>query len=404
MSSHLLRRSRNWFWMVFGVVPLVAISLLAWFSNFIPASGGTGANQVIGDAADRNHPLPLKQFGERVHASADSDSPVSAPATPEPPPATAPDEVSRQLPKAHWLAGASQEGFTHKLAQLSLVPDKAALDEDMFLPRGTVKEAYGFEGWPAGNGLIAGFRFAISDYDALRTFSVLKDQSRACFHGPSHGHGVVREIELRRADDNAAVSLRLVVGLSTSAAREQLIPVLRATQQDVLQSNALRINQLPVGEVNDHSLFKSGELKRIAFARANIYVHLAADANTNAPVAGLDLLALAAELDRAVDASPRVSTDELALLRPRIAHFELSATELSLVPERENKANVRWQVQQSRTGQFVLDADSNGDLLFDDRTNPSTVRATSAGQYTLRLVVIDDYLLFDWEDRELEFR
>lgn len=302
------------------------------------------------------------------------------------------------MPKAQWLAGALQEGFTHKPAQLSLVPDEAALDAELLLPRGTVKEAYGFESWPAGNGLIAGLRFVPGECDALRTFSVLKDQARACFQGPIHGHGVVREIELRRADDNAAVSLRFVVGLSTNAAREQLVPILRVTQQDVLQANAQRINQLSVGEVNDHSSFKSGELKRVAFSRANIYVQIPADANTNAPVAGLDLLALAAELDRAIDASARVSSDELALLRPRIARFDLSATELSLVPERENRATVRWQVRQSRAGEFVLDADSNGDLQFDDRANPSTVRATSTGQHTIRLVVIDDYLLFDWED------
>lgn len=274
----------------------------------------------------------------------------------------------------------------------------------MFLPRGTVKDAYRFDSWRASSGLIAGFRFVPSECDALRTFRVLKDQSRACFQGPIKGHGVVREIELRRADDNAAVSVRLVVGLSTSAAREQLVPVLPATQQDVLQTNAMRINQLPVGEVNDHSTFRSGDLKRIAFTRANIYVQIAADANTNAPVAGLDLLALAAELDRTIDASPRLSSDELALLRPRITHFELSAEQLSLVPERQNKATVRWQVRQSRAGEFVVDSDSNGDLQFDDRANPSTVRATSTGQHTLRLIVIDEYLLFDWEDRVLAVR
>lgn len=302
----------------------------------------------------------------------------------------------------HWLTGATQSEFRHKFSGLPLVPDESDLDPEDYIERNVVKDAYGFANWSQGTGrLVPGLKFSVEVHSELTTFSLLLDRTRACFEGPRDAHGVRREIELRREQDKAAVSITIIVALSISTAQEQLVPVLHRRQEGVLASNASRINKLSLGDANDHSEFPDGQLKRIAFTRDNVYVEINADSGIHKPIAGLDLLAFATEIDRNINSIDRVGSEGLDALRPRLSKFELGANQLSLSTEKTNRCALSWSIEQARECTYSLEADSNGDLLFDSISKPTSLRGTLAGSFVARLVVIDEFLLFDWRDRQM---
>lgn len=319
-------------------------------------------------------------------------------------PRWATDSIAKQPPQwaqnPSWPIGADQSSYSHRLTGLGLIPDMSQADPDAYLRRSTVKNAYGFEDWPKpSEELIPGFKLSLEGYPEFRSFEVLMDRCTASFEGDITGHGVTREIELRRASDNSAISIRLVVAMSALGAREQLVPVLRVTQEPVVEANAARINRLSVGEVNDYSEFFSGDLKRVAFARRNVFLQVEAESRLNQPVPGLDLLALATEIDRRINAIDLVSATELATLRPRIVRMELGGTPLNLSSESTSRTSLEWIVAQPRPGTLQVNLDGTGDLQYGEASSPSTVRGTMPGTHTCRLIVIDEYLLFDWEDR-----
>lgn len=296
-----------------------------------------------------------------------------------------------------------QEGFDHRLSRPLVV--RPEHEHKGIVPMDRIRDAYGVSGWLRDETrLIGGFRFTPTTQTAFQTFEVIKDDTVACFSGPEADHGVVRNIELRRKEDRAQVSIRVVVALSVAAAQEQFLPVVRIEDERTFAVPRNSINTLSLGDVNVIGRFANGDANSVAFSRKNIYFSIVAKVPPSAPIADFDVLKFAQFVDEGLALEPILRPEELEQLRPAIRSFDLGSSVLDTASEKTNWSSVQYFVLTTRNAAYRVYADGTGDLLYDDRAKPSRIRGSELGQQTARLVVIDEYYLFTWADRPVQVK
>jgi hypothetical protein len=322
-----------------------------------------------------------------------------APRTPE-------ESASKRVNNEFWRTGATQDGFHHRPRNGKLVIDQSDLDEEFHIPIEDVKQAFGFDAWfKPRDGLIPGFKFDVAEHPELTGFSIHSDESRACYSGDVTLHGVERRIQLRRSGDESAwIAIDVVVALSVDTAQEKMVPVLRQTQMASLRTVPPRINQLALGDVSSYQSTHDHVVKYVCFTRHNVYFSMEGQMHGGNPIRDVDFVAFAQKLDAVIQAISPVSMEELEALRPRVTRFELERDTLHGPKPETRRCAVYWDVDAPRGGKLTVFADGPDNLQYDDRANPSVIRGSTEGKHTARLIVIDEWLLFDWQDAPVEVR
>ncbi len=393
----MLRLGRN---RLFLVVATLTMILLAIVINVSPydGRGERPTEQEVCDphsfASNSPKPVsfgPVEELKTPARNSGDNNARV-APGNDGPKEAVVP------------LRGRSdQAGFDHRPARPFVV--RPEHEHTGIVPMDRIREVYGVSGWPRDESrLIGGIRFSPAKQPEFESFEVVKDDTIACFSGPEADHGVVRNIEFRRKEDRAQVSIRVVVALSVAAAQEQFLPVVRIEDERTFAVPRNSINTLSLGDVNVIGRFANGDANSVAFSRKNIYFSIVAKVPPSAPIADFDVLKFAQFVDEGLALEPILRPEELEQLRPAIRSFDLGSSVLDTASEKTNWSSVQYFVLTARNAAYRAYADGTGDLLYDDRAKPSRIRGSELGQQTARLVVIDEYYLFTWADRPVQVK
>ncbi|MCC6148931.1 MAG: hypothetical protein IT461_01660 [Planctomycetes bacterium] len=392
-------------WIPVGILSMLGLAALACFFAWSGTWSEThSAGRRVDDTMDAAR-TGLNPATNRTPSSGDNSrdthqsgapenrgTPASEPVeTPEPADQDSPAVVARGRP--------SQEGFTFEPDRpLVLRPD---VDEhEGIMPIARVKDAYGFDQWTRTEGVLcSGLKFDVS---VLGEFEVRQDKCVACFSGPEEIHGVRRSIELRRGSDT--VSIVIVVALSARAAQEQFIPVVRIENEPQFHVPPGMINSIALGDVNTIGRFPGGEAQSVAFSRNNVYFSIVAKRLPSSPIPEVDPLRIAQEVESVLGLEQALTVFEFEALRPQITRFALSQKSVDSGSPKTDSCAVEYRVRSKRNAKLFVLADGTGDLQYDDRSNPSRMRALEPGSQTARLIVIDDYLLFTWADQDIEVR
>lgn len=334
---------------------------------------------------------------------AEQARPQDAAATPtanDDDPMVEPQAVEDPRANPLWRVGATQKGFSHSRGDGKLVIEQSDLDDEFHVPIDIVRQAYGFDSWfTPRDGLIPGFRFDIAEHPEFAEFTVRFDESRAYFADHVGMHGVERHVQVRL--NGTTIDMIIIVALSVEAAQKKLVPVRRQPWMEPPRSRVGLVNQLKLGDVNIRYLTQTDDVKHVLFTRHNVYFSMYGPV---LPEGYVDYVAFAQKIDAAIQAITPVSMEELEQLRPRVTRFELEKDTLHGPKPETRRCAVYWDVDAPRGGKLTVFADGPDNLQYDDRANPSVIRGSTEGKHTARLIVIDEWLLFDWQDAPVEVR
>jgi hypothetical protein len=256
-----------------------------------------------------------------------------------------------------------------------------------------LKAESNFSSWPGQSGTMKqGLNFQPGRYPALASFFVSSDVVTADYLS----YGLIRTLTLTNGVGTLGVTIGVAV--DTPSNGHELFLRSDAANRDLDYFTAYTrgdLNGVPIGDLNfvPPGATSSALMGEIAFMRNNIYCAISED--TDNP-SGVDISALASQVDASIVAEPDLTASQFDSERPMIDTFSPNATTLSASAGDSTIASVAITDPTGNSGPIIRQFLDGGNLdVMDSGGATVVISATSAvGSLPLTLVAVNALLQF----------